>query len=200
MRIYFSHTPVRHLNMKYPELTTERLLLRSTSEADIDAIYSIFSDPDVTRYYDIDPITSLEQASQIIESYSQLYASGSGVRWGIVRREDFQLIGTCGYFGRNRDFKSASIGYDLAKTQWGMGIMQEALSSILEFGFQEFSLNRIQATTDLDSSRSISKLRRLGFQGEGILRQYGYWKGKFHDVRCFSLLQSDQAAGVYRAS
>lgn len=187
---------IEHLTMKFPELTTERLLLRATEEADAAAIYSIFSDPDVMRHYDMEPIVSMEQASRIIESHGKFYASGNGIRWGIVRRDDLRLIGTCGYFSWNRAFRSATIGYDLAKPHWGMGFMREALKAVLQYGFQELSLNRIQATTDLDSDRSIASLRYLGFQEEGILRQYGYWKEKFHDVRCFSLLRSDQTATV----
>lgn len=58
-----------------------------------------------------------------------------------------------------------------------------------------FLINRVAATTDLDSQRSINLLKRLGFSEEGVLRQYGFWKGKPQDVRMFSLLRSDRGRG-----
>lgn len=87
-----------------------------------------------------------------------------------------------------------AIGYELHPAYWGRGYALEANTAMLDFCFTQdfpFHINRVAATTDLDSQRSMALLRKLGFFEEGLLRQYGYWKGKFNDVRMFSLLRED---------
>ena len=83
------------------------------------------------------------------------------------------------------------IGYELAKAHWRQGIMTEALFAVIEFGFQAIALNRIEAMVMLENTASFKLLQKLGFLEEGILREYGYWKGQFHDLRIFSLLKKD---------
>ncbi len=72
--------------------------------------------------------------------------------------------------------------------------MIEAVAAIIEHCFSSsfpMKTNRVSATTDIKSPQSISVLKKLGFSEEGILREYGYWKGKYHDVRLFSLLEKE---------
>lgn len=177
--------------MPFPTLTTDRLILRQTGRADADSLLCLFSDPAVVEFYDIDAFHNRAQAEELIDLHQTLLESKRGIRWGITLRESGTLVGTAGFFGKSEAHSSALLGYDLSPSQWGQGIMVEALRAILGYGFNQYRLNRIQATTDLDSSRSIATLKRLGFQEEGILRESGFWKGKFHDVRCFSLLRSE---------
>ncbi|WP_028605603.1 GNAT family N-acetyltransferase [Ottowia thiooxydans] len=177
--------------MPFPTLTTDRLILRQTSLADVDSLFRMFSDPAVVEFYDIEALQNRVQAEEIIDLHHRLFESKRGVRWGIALRESGTLVGTAGFFGKIEAYSSALLGYDLSPVQWRKGIMVEALRAILNYGFSQYGLNRIQATTDLDSSRSIATLKRVGFQEEGVLRESGFWKGQFHDVRCFSLLRSE---------
>ena len=98
------------------------------------------------------------------------------------------LIGTCG-LAINGAFPSASIGFELERRFGGQGLMRKALSSIVDHAYDRWDISRIQATTDLDNHASIGLLRSLGFIEEGIMRQWGYWKDAFHDVRLFSLIK-----------
>ena len=76
--------------------------------------------------------------------------------------------------------------------------MTEAVTQILGYGFGELNINRIEAMTDPDNVASIRSLKKLGFSEEGILRQNGFWNGKFHDSRCFSMLKEDWIARALR--
>ncbi len=69
--------------------------------------------------------------------------------------------------------------------------MQEALKSVISWGFREMALNRIEAQTHPDNAKSIALLGRLGFAEEGRLRQAAYWASRYHDMLQFSLLRSD---------
>ena len=177
--------------MNFPVLTTSRLILREITSEDVVDLFALFSNPSVMEFYDESPYSDIEQARQDIERFSGWHTIDSGRRWGLVLPENNMVIGTCGLFARNKTYRTCIVGYDLLPQSWGLGYMQEALRSVLNYGFSSMNINRVQATTNLDSNRSIHTLKALGFHEEGILRQWGFWKGKFHDVRCFSLLQSD---------
>ncbi|MDP3653414.1 MAG: GNAT family protein [Rhodoferax sp.] len=179
------------------QITTERLTLRAFEASDVHAVYDIFSDDRVTEFYDCDTFSRLEQAKEWLASRTpgDVKHDGQGATWAIcLTAAPGVVIGSCGFHTINRDFYSIAIGYDLHPAHWGRGYAFEANAAMLGFCFANdvpFHVNRVAATTDLDSQRSMNLLRKLGFSEEGVLRQYGYWKGKFNDVRMFSLLRED---------
>ena len=114
-----------------------------------------------------------------------------GIRWGIARKGDSKLIGTCGYTDWDKTAHKGEIGYDLDPAYWGQGIMTEALRAILEYGFKKMGLNRIQAVIDSENTRSQKLVLRLGFKKEGVLRHNSTFRGQFRDDVCFSLLEEE---------
>lgn len=174
----------------FPVLETDRLALRRILPEDSADIFAIFSNPEVTRYYDLDTFTDRSQAVDIIKRHEIQYEKEAGIRWGITRKGSPRLIGTAG-FGWQRWNFSATLGYELAQECWNQGIMTEAIRAMVGHAFTTMGMNRIQATTELENVASGRVLQKVGFQEEGILRGWGYWKGGFRDVRCFSLLRND---------
>lgn len=170
---------------QFPQLETARLILRQTYGSDAKAIFDIFSDPEVTRYHDLSPPTSLNQVQWLINQRVERFQNNQGIRWGIVYKANNVMIGSCGY--RYKSPGLAEMGYELAKSYWRQGIMSEALTAIIQFGSQTIGLNRIEAMVMLDNTASSELLKKLGFTEEGILKDYGFWKGQFHDLRLFSL-------------
>lgn len=185
----------------FPLISTERLTLRAFCSRDLQALYAIFSDERVTRFYDVDTFTSIEEAECMLQwRMPALEQQPLGaLRWAICLNHDPDtLIGSCGFHSSNSGYHSVEIGYELNPTHWGMGYASEALRAMLTHCFTHdlpFRINRVAATTNLDSKKSMRLLGRLGFVEEGVLRQYGFWKGRFHDVRLFSLLREDWLRG-----
>lgn len=173
----------------FPQLETENLILRETTITDAPAVFQIFADDEVTKYHDVKTATSVEQAQFLIHRRAERFQNQEGIRWGIARKVDNAIIGSCGYSIRNRF--QAEIGYELAKKYWRKGFMTEALSAIIQWGFEQLDLNRIEALVMLENTASIQLLKKLQFVEEGVLREYGFWKGKFHDLKILSLLQKD---------
>ena len=177
---------------QFPQLETQRLLLRQVRPTDAQAIFDYFADPAVTRYYNLDTFISLSQAERMVDSFRRSYREKQAIRWGIVRkRAPERLLGTCGYHHWARHFFKAEIGYELARPFWGQGIMTEALTAMIRMGIARMDLNRIEALVMRGNDASLRLLRKLGFREEGVLRQYGYWKGAFHDLHMMALLQQD---------
>ena len=175
---------------KFPILETPRLRLRQMVTADAEDIFRIFADDEVTFYYDFETFTSVEEAHSLIDRQNERFNRKEGLRWGITFKEQNIVIGTCGLMitAYNRQ---GGIGYDLAKPYWRQGIMFEVLEAVIKFGFETADLNRFQALVIPGNEPSAKLLFKLGFQEEGTLREYGYFKGQFHDLRCFSLLHKD---------
>ena len=175
----------------FPNLETERLILRPLTLEDADFVFQHFSDPAVTQYLmDEPPLTEYAQAQEIIRFYLEP-AGKTYNRWGLVRKSDHQLIGTCGYHKWDKRYFRAEIGYDLSPGFWGQGYMAEALRAVLQNGFERMGLNRIDALVSIENDRSVRLLQQAGFKLEGILRDYFFLDGKFYDHYLFALLQKE---------
>ena len=150
----------------FPTLETERLVLRQLEENDAEALFENYSDEEIAKNFMDEPLTDIKQASQFIEAFNEEFLQGKAITWAIALKKTNKMIGTCSYmFDTNT---CAEIGYDLAKAQWGKGLMTEALEAMIEYGFNELGLEKIQADTLSNNSRSINLLKRLGFQLDDV--------------------------------
>jgi ribosomal-protein-alanine N-acetyltransferase len=176
----------------FPHLETERLVLRRLHRDDAESLFAILSDEEVARFYDDEAFAGISQARKQIEAWARGYEEWRVIRWGIVHRGTDTVIGTCGYYGFHRWHGRASLGYELARPYWRQGIMTEALAAIIGFGFREVGLNRVQAVLMPGNVASVKLLEKLGFQREGVLRQYENWGEKgYVDLFIFSLLRQE---------
>ncbi|NNE90562.1 MAG: GNAT family N-acetyltransferase [Verrucomicrobiales bacterium] len=150
---------------EFPGLETERTVLRILTLDDAEAVRVHFSDPAVTRFMDIEPCESIEEAREII----QFHLDDRGCRWGVFLRSDPEdLIGTCGFHAwyPDQNPQESSLGYDLARSHWGLGFMQEVVREMLLFAFDPGGMNlrRIVVDVEPENERSIRLLERLGFK------------------------------------
>jgi ribosomal-protein-alanine N-acetyltransferase len=175
----------------FPDLQTERLILRNITEEDTPFFYNQFSDPQVTEYLmDEPPVADMSEAKAIVDYYLDPEGKNHN-RWIIMRKTDQRPIGTCGFHKWDQAHQRAEIGYDLAADCWGQGIMSEALRVAINSGFERMGLNRIDAIVYVGNLRSLALLQKMGFQQEGILREYYYLNDTFYDHMFLGLLCRD---------
>jgi ribosomal-protein-alanine N-acetyltransferase len=176
----------------FPDLQTHRLLLREMIVSDARDILAIHGDVEAMHWFGSDPLTHIQQAEKLVEAFaSWRQLPNPGTRWAIERKADHRFLGSCGLFKWNRGWKSCVIGYELASFAWGEGFMIEALSTVLDWGFEAMELNRVEAQVHPENTASINLLHKLGFVQEGRLREAGFWHGKHHDLLAFALLRGD---------
>ncbi|MFD1334907.1 GNAT family N-acetyltransferase [Oceanobacillus iheyensis] len=155
----------------FPELKTSRLKLRNVNSDDTDFIYKLFSNEKVCEFlYDEEIFTKKEEAIEFIEWNSNPEKKEHN-RWILVKKDNNEQIGTCGYDLWDRTNNIAEIGYDLWYEFWGRGYMKEALIAAIENGFSKMNLNRINAYVALHNKNSLKLLEGLGFKNEGIYRE-----------------------------
>lgn len=163
-------------------LTTPRFALTPLEPADAEAMLAHLSDPAVTEFMDIDPLTELEHAQAIIDWTAGIRAAGTGVRWGVRQRSDGRFIGSVGFneLVWERGCRG-EVAYDVSRSFWGQRVMDEVLPPVLAFGFDTLGLRRIEAMITLGNEPSCRLLERHGFEREGVLREHAFWKDQFWD-------------------
>jgi [ribosomal protein S5]-alanine N-acetyltransferase len=180
----------------FPSINTDRLLLRKIQPGDAEALFTILSDEEVMQFYGHEPHRSLDDTRELIKQMHTDYANQKALRWGITLKGEDRLIGSCSFHHFDSDFHRAETGYELNRTFWGKGIMIEAMSAILNYGFTELRLNLVEAIIDIANERSKSLLLKLGFMYEGNLRQRYPFRDRFEDEHYFGLLRDEWYGSV----
>jgi ribosomal-protein-alanine N-acetyltransferase len=177
----------------FPRIETARLLLRQITLDDVDAVFKHFSDTEVLKYMDFEPLKSKKQAEDVITWGIDIYTGGEGILWGIIGKESNTFIGTIQYVKKEENDRvdCAEITYDLARDYWGRGFMLEALQGTLSYVFEVMGITRIETTVHVQNFQSAVVLTKTGFRMEGILRKYKSFHGVYGDVMVFSLMRRD---------
>jgi ribosomal-protein-alanine N-acetyltransferase len=179
----------------FPCLETPRLRLQQLGADDAASLLAIYRDTEHMKWYGIDTLQDLAAAEARIKVFAGMRRQANpGTPWAIWSKSGSAMIGTCGLFAWNRNWRKCSMGYELAKEAQGHGYMQEALTAAITWGLETMDLNRIEAQVHPNNRRSLALLRKLRFVEEGRLRQAAYWAGQYHDMLQYSLLRSDWIA------
>jgi ribosomal-protein-alanine N-acetyltransferase len=109
---------------------------------------------------------------------------------------DGPVLGTCNYTNIVRGaFQACHLGYQLARAHQGQGLMAEALRAANAFMFDVLRLHRIMANFRPENERSGRLLERLGFQEEGLARDYLFIDGRWRDHVLTSLVSPNYDDG-----
>lgn len=157
--------------MESVTLTTERLVLRAPTEADIDAITEACQDPEIARWTTVPSPYNREDAEHFVRLVAGSWADDSEAVWGIYA--DDELVGMIGLHGIAAHFSgtSAELGYWVAPAARGAGHLSEAARAVIDWGFAELGLVRIRWQAVAGNIPSARAARALGFRYEGLQRQ-----------------------------
>lgn len=175
----------------FPVLSTPRLGLREIEYSDAERLHVVWTDPSVIEHLVLEPFTDLRQTVDMISLLQLLHSSGEGVRWTITLLEDDLALGTCGFHNWKKEHAKAEMGYELDSRMWRKGIMSEAVSAALAYGFGTMGLNRVEAFVTVGNERSLGFLEKTGFSLEGTLRQYEFARERYQDQWVLSLLKDE---------
>ena len=179
-----------------PTINTTRMRLRWITEEDVDALYRIFSHPEVMRYWGAPALANRDAAVRLLEEIHENFQKRASMKWGIADLGTDELIGTATLFNLNLDNRRAEIGYGLDRAFWRQGYMHEALQVLLSYAFNVLELHRVEADVDPRNVGSIRTLEKLGFQREGYLRERWHVNGEIQDALFYGLLRPEWEAIV----
>ena len=176
-------------------LNTKRMRLRSLTDVDIDALYRIFSHPEVVRYWGAPALADRNAAAAMLGEIQENFRRRTSMKWGVAELETDKIIGTVTLFNLNFDNKRAEIGYGLDHAYWRQGYVTEALDALLSYAFDELQLHRLEADVDPRNLGSIRTLEKLGFQREGLMRERWQVNGEIQDALFYGLLRPEWEVG-----
>ncbi|MFA5325330.1 MAG: GNAT family protein [Bacteroidales bacterium] len=172
----------------FPVLQTDRLELVEIKDSHLRDIQDLFGDKKVTRFYNLLPFENEQDAQKFIDWYHIRFKDGLAFRWGISLKGENKIIGTIGFNNFTKKHR-ANIGYDLKPEYWNHGYITEALKEVIDFGFNQLKINRIEAEVMQGNGSSERVLNKLNFKKEGVLRQWMFWNKKYYDMSMFALLR-----------
>lgn len=187
-----------NLDWKPRTLETARLILRPLDENDAGDVFLYACNPNLTRHTLFDTHETLEDTLFFLRDYRlSRYANGEPDPLGIVLRNDLThtVIGAVGCHWISRPDGVMEIGYALAEPYWGRGLIAEAGRAMIDYVFQSFSLERLQARVFDGNTASGRVAGKMGMKHEGTLRSCLMVKGKRRDVEMYSILRSDWVVG-----
>jgi ribosomal-protein-serine acetyltransferase len=134
---------------------------------------------------------TLEDERQWVEGRKKAQTDGSGSPCLIIYLGS--LVGFAGIDRIDPVSKSCNLGYYLAESFQGRGIVTRACRSLLDYAFDTLGMNRVQISANPQNTGSIAIPERLGFVYEGVQRQAHILNGQFHDLAVYSMLSSEWA-------
>ena len=148
----------------FPELKTNRLLLRRLTMDDRYELMWLRSDDRVNQYLERDKTVNIDGAADFIARIDKLLAERKSIYWVIGFLENPTLIGTICLWNFVPEKDMAELGYELSSFYHGKGLMQEAVEKVIQYGFNTLGLKTIIAIPHEENERSISLLVRNGFK------------------------------------
>ena len=170
------------------------IILRKFRKSDAHDIVKNANHLEISKYTTVPYPYTIEHALDYIKKSQICLRKGTGFYFGIVPKENDQIIGTVSLEKIDVVAKKAEVGYWLGKKYWKLGIADEALKLILKFGFNKLELIRIWARVMEPNKPSIKLLEKNGFKLEGILRRNFYKHEQWYDELRFALLKDDTKA------
>ena len=162
----------------FPRLITDRLVLRQLQMEDDEEIFFLRSDETVNKYLVAPIAKSIQDARDFIGKINKAISNGESIYWAITVKGDNKLIGTICIWNIEPETKKAEIGYVLHPAYSGRGFMQEAVTTVIQYGFRQMKLECLDAVLHPQNKKSIILLEKCGFSyteesgDEAVFRLY----------------------------
>ncbi len=151
--------------LPFPEIETERLLLRQVRSSDAEALQLLRSTDSVNQYINRSDTMTLEEAQGFVQRAEEALEENKYLYWTLAEKQnEAKLIGTLCLWNFDKKKEMAEVGYELYPDFQGKGIMSEALKALLEFAFRQLEVKIVTAWVNPSNGKSIQLLERFGFQ------------------------------------
>lgn len=181
----------KHAGESLPTLATERLVLRPFELADGPMVRTLAGAPEVA-------LTTQNIPHPYLDGMAETWISSHLPAW---EARDFLTLAVSvdgeGLVGAvslhlSLPHRRGELGYWVGLPYWNRGYATEAAAAVMEFGFDELDLNRVQARHMTRNPASGRVMQKLGMKPEGVHRQLVFVRGSFEDIAVYGLLVSER--------
>jgi len=176
------------------EILTERIKLRLIELSDLDSIHKLHSLPETDEFNALGIPKSIQETKNIIEPWiaENELSKIKNYTFAIENRLDREFIGLFGLKLENEKYKRGEVWYKIHSDFWKKGYATESLKAVINFGFENLKLHRIEAGCAVENIGSIKVLEKSGMIREGRLRQVLPLKSGWSDNFEYSILETDE--------
>ncbi len=175
----------------FPELTTPRLRLRRFETRDVAGLHACFGDVDAMRYWNFPACKTKAETARWVRILARA-SPHKYQAWAVAERESDRCIGMVNYHHREAHNRRLEIGYILARSHYGQGLMTEALQALISYCIDKLRTHRVEAMIEPGNKASIGLVERLGFRREGgPLRDYWQVGDRAVSVLVYGLIATD---------
>jgi RimJ/RimL family protein N-acetyltransferase len=148
-------------------LETPRLILRHQVLSDLDDLWALYQNPNITKYIPDAP-RSREEAQEELEWHMNGHPHHPELGlWATIRKETGKFIGRCGLLPWEVDgVHEVEVAYTIAEEYWGKGLASEAAQGILKYGFEKLNLSRLVSLIEPGNIGSQKVAEKMGMRLE----------------------------------
>jgi RimJ/RimL family protein N-acetyltransferase len=152
------------------EIPTKRLLLRRPLSEDAETIFSAYAqDPEVCKYMIWPPHKAIEVTHRFIAACGEAWEIGTRLPYVLADATSNKAVGM---LEARVQPTTVDLGYVLARTHWGRGLMPEAIDALARACLSCPDFFRVQATCDVENTASARALEKSAFVREGRLERH----------------------------
>lgn len=157
------------MNDSFATLSTERLLLRAPTAADLDALYEVHADPATNRFSPNGQMHSHAQAQVLLQAWLAHWQHAGYGYWAIaLRAQPELLLGFGGLMNKAIDERQGlSLYFRFHPHAWGQGYASEMALAALEQAFARLRAGRVMAVVPPANAPSRKTLERIGMRLTG---------------------------------
>jgi ribosomal-protein-alanine N-acetyltransferase len=186
--------PPRHAIPKLSELPlvieTTNLRLRPFTEADVDAIFPIVSQPEFPRMMSWAAHRDREETLEFVRGLQTAIAESSAIAWAIEHAGS--VVGCVGFGTIHWQLQATRVdrtelGYWIAPAVWNRGYMTEAATAVVRFAFETLGLHKVTTRCFVENQGSRRVIEKVGFRFVGraeddVWREGRWWTQLLYEL------------------
>lgn len=159
-------------------IETQRLAIRPFKPEDADAMFEVWSDPQVMKHLPREPARSVADVKARLDRLGRFHRDQGMSIWGVCLREPTEErlfdvpVGAAGLRPVAWTGPEIELHVELARELWGNGLGSEAAEAVLAFGFTELGLDAIIGLVREQNLRGQRVLDKLQMRYEGPTNAY----------------------------
>jgi len=174
-------------------IDTTRFRLRPLTMADFDDVHAYYCRADGARYLYWNACTPEETRAYLARNVARtaIENDDDGLVYAVVPHDTGRVVGQVTLRLASREHRQGEVGFILHPDHHGRGYATEAATVMLDLGFGELGLHRIEGRCDARNTGSARVLERLGMRREAHLRENEIFKGVWGDELVYAILERE---------
>ena len=175
----------------FPNLESERLVLRRLKDSDAPEVFKIRSNPERMKFVPRPLLQNEGEALAMIQMINSKIDENTDINWGVCLKNSDKIIGFMGFYRVQPDNFRAEIGYMILPDYDGKGYVSEAVKAMLNYAFNIVGFHSIEAVIDPENGASEKVLLKNGFRKEAHFVENFFWNNEFISSVHYGILKRE---------